>query len=107
MIILDKYKKLYFLGLILLFLGTVICINNNVNMLFPLVLIVLGNTILVIINILNKKGNKWIFNLFALNLILVLYYYLVNDKNLGILNNFLIAFIIIIYYIFNRKLIRM
>lgn len=107
MIILNKYKKLYFLGLILLFLGTVICINDNVNMLFPLVLIVLGNTILVTINILNQKGNKWIFNLFVLNLTLVLYYYLVNDKNLGILNNFLIAFIIMIYYKFNRKLIRM
>lgn len=102
MINLNKYKKIYILGSILLFLGSTIFINEDISRVFPAILIIIGDGILIAINILSNKTNG-ILTLICLNIFIVLYYFLIKDKNLGIINNFFIAFIIIFYYKLNHK----
>lgn len=99
---LDRYKNIYILGTALLFVGSIIFINDDINRLFPAILIIIGNGILIAMNILSNKTN-WILTLICLNIFIVLYYFLVKDKNLGIVNNFFIAFIIMSYYKLNHK----
>lgn len=99
---LDRYKNIYILGTALLFVGSTIFINDDISRLFPAILIIMGNGILIAMNILSKKTN-WILTLICLNIFIVLYYFLVRDKNLGIVNNFFIAFIVMSYYKLNHK----
>ena len=99
---LDRYKKIYILGFILLFLGSTIFINDDISRVLPAILIIIGNGILIAMNILSNKTN-WIITLICLNIFIVLYYFLVKDKNLGMVNNFFIAFIIMSYYKLNHK----
>lgn len=99
---LDRYKKIYILGFILLFLGSTIFINDDISRVLPAILIIIGNGILIAMNIISNKTN-WIITLICLNIFIVLYYFLVKDKNLGIVNNFFIAFIIMSYYKLNHK----